>query len=263
MQTSLIMCLVIFIMLLILLERLQSIKLIIKLSLSLVAIYGYIEAIAGGKSIVLSSIILTFVLAVINIFIQNGIRRRSFTELIAVLVISGITGVAVFGIFQKFNPRIYKDEIMTFNGLKNQANTILGISLVVTLGVYMDMISKIIFHLDAQKDKTVDTPWLEQFKQGIELGKVYIGEKTNMITLVLLGVLLFPICTNINKGTKLAEVFNQPEVFTYSLIAIFTSIGLLLSVPITACLYACINRKKTIYKKVSENKIDGKRSLKL
>ena len=152
---------------------------------------------------------------------------------------------------------------MKFNGLKNQANTVFGVFLTVTLGVYMDIISKIIFHLDEQKDKTVDTPWLEQFKQGMELGKVYIAEKTNMIILFLIGILLFPVCTNINKGVKIAEMFNQPEVFAYALGAIVTGIGLLISVPITAFFYACLNRKKTIYKTVSENKIDGKRSLKL
>jgi uncharacterized membrane protein len=41
------------------------------------------------------------------------------------------------------------------------------------------------------------------------------------------------------------------------------NIGLVLSVPITSIVYAMFNRKKTIYKTVSDNKIDGKRSLKL
>lgn len=263
MQTSLIVCTIVFLVLLVLLERLNSIKIIIRLTLSLLAIYGYIKAIADGKSIILFSILLTVVLAVINIFIKNGIHRKSFSELVSVFVTTAITSAIVFGICKNVNPKIYQDEIMSFNGLKKPENAMLGIFMIATLGVYMDIISRIIYCLDEQKDKTVDTPWKEQFKEGIELGKKYVSEKTNLIVLILISVCLFPICVNINKGMHIYDIFNHHGIFAYTLIAIVANIGLVISVPITAVMYACFNRKKTIYKTTSENKVDGKRSLKL
>ena len=39
--------------------------------------------------------------------------------------------------------------------------------------------------------------------------------------------------------------------------------GVVYTIPITAFVYAFLNRKKTIYKTTSENLIDGKRSLKI
>ena len=256
-------CLLVFLILLICLERLQSIKIIIRLALSLLVIYGYMKLLVSGKSIVILSIGFTAVLAGMNILIQNGLQRKALSEILSVLMTSGITSMIVFNIFQRMNLKIYQEEMMRFNGLKNQTNILLGIFLIVSLGAYMDMVSKIIFHLDNQRDKTIDTPWKEEFKQGIELGKNYIAEKWNMIILVLFSILVFPICNAINKGTEWMDIIEQPEIFAYSLIAIMINIGLVISVPITACMYACFNRKKTIYKTVSENKIDGKRSLKL
>lgn len=262
-QTSIIICSVVFLVLLVLLERLHSIKIIIRLTLSLGIIYGYIRAIAEGKSIILFSILVTAILAVINIFIKNGIHRKSFSEILSVFCTTAITSTIVFFICKSTSPKIYQDEIMSFNGLKNPENAMFGIFMLATLGIYMDIISRIIYRLDEQKDKTVDTPWKEQFKEGIELGKRYITDKTNLIVLILLSVCLFPICANINQGMNFWNVFKQPNIFAYTLVAIVANIGLVLTVPITAVIYACLNRKKTIYKTTSENKVDGKRSLKL
>ena len=127
----------------------------------------------------------------------------------------------------------------------------------------MDIVSRINYHLDEEKDKTADITWKEQFLKGIEIGRKYIGEKINTIIFMILGVSLFSICMNINRDIKIYDMLKQHEIFAYFLIAIVANIGVLLSVPITACIYACLNRKKTIYKTVSENKVDGKRSLKL
>ena len=256
-------CLVVFLILLICLERLQSIKIIIRLVISLLMIYGYMKLLVDGKSIIVLSIGFTLLFAVMNILIQNGLQKKALSEVLSVLITSGITSIVVFDIFQKTNLKIYQEEMMRFNGLKSYTNILLGIFLVISLGVYMDMVSKVIFHLDRQRDKTIDTPWKEEFKQGMEIGKNYIAEKWNMIILGLFSVLLFPICNAINRGIEWMEIIEQPEVFAYGLIAIMINIGLVISVPITACIYACFNRKKTIYKTVSENKIDGKRSLKL
>lgn len=221
------------------------------------------RAIVSGKSMILFSIIVTCGIAGINILIKDGISRKSFSELLSIFITSGITSGVVFWICKNTNPKIYQDEMMRFNGIKSSANAIVGIFMLVTLGIYMDIISRIIFRLDDQKDRTDDTPLKELFEQGMELGKKYIVEKVNMIVLVLASVLLFFVCASMNRGMGFSEIINQPEIFAYSLMAIVCGIGVILCVPVTACMYAFLNRKKTIYKTVSENKVDGKRSLKL
>ena len=84
MQTTLMVCLLVFLILLICLERLQSIKIIIRLALSLLVIYGYMKLLVSGKSIVILSIGFTAVLAGMNILIQNGLQRKALSEILSV-----------------------------------------------------------------------------------------------------------------------------------------------------------------------------------
>lgn len=263
MQTSLLISLIVFLIFLVLVERLHSIKILIRFGLSLAVIYGYIRAIAEGKSIILFSFLLSLILTIINVFIKNGIYKKSFSELISVLITTLITSGTIYLICKNINPKIYQNEIMSFDGVKKPEDALCGIFMISTLGIYMDIISRIIFCLDNKKDKTIDVLWKDQFKQGIEVGRKMLSEKIDMIVLILLGVSLFPICLNINKEMGFSKMCNNPEIYAYFLIAIIANIGFLVAVLITAFIYACFNRKKTIYKTVSENKVDGKRSLKL
>ena len=263
MQTSLIICLIFFLVLLIALERLHSIKIILRIIVSLAIVYGYIQAIINGLSIVLSSTTTAILLVTTNVLIKNGFKRRTITEILSVLVVSGITSLMVFFICKSEGLKMYQDEILIFNGLKKTENVMFSIFLIGTLGIYMDIVSRVIFRLHEQKDQTVDVPWKEQFKQGIDIGQKYIGEKINNMSLVLIVVALLPICVTLNRDVGITDAFNQPDIFSYLLITIVASIGIVISAPITAVAYATINRKKTIYKTTSENKVDGKRSLKL
>lgn len=64
-------------------------------------------------------------------------------------------------------------------------------------------------------------------------------------------------------GYNSIEILNDEKIFLTITIAIIGEIFVVLSLPITSLIYAILYRKKTIYKTVSDNKIDGKRSLKL
>ena len=263
MQTSLIICLIGFILILIAIQKLSAIKTLIRLILNLVIIYFYIKSIANGKSIGMTSLIITIILVTINIIIKNGLHKKNFSELISVLAVSITTSGMVWFICRKVSLKSFQDEVMRFNGVRSPNGVMFGIYMIATLGIFMDIISRMIYHLDNERDKTVDISWKEQFKIGIQVGKDYIAEKINMVVFMVLSVSLFPICTNINNDKNFFQICEDTEVFKYLLITIIASLGIVVAVPVTACVYACLNRKKTIYKTVSENKVDGKRSLKL
>lgn len=216
-----------------------------------------------GKSLVLNSFLVITGLSIINIFIKTGINKKSLSEFISVLITSFITSLIIWIICKCVNLNIYKDLISKFDGVKNVQNIVASLYIIITLGIFMDIISIINYDLNEKKDKAVDIPWKTQFFEGMEIGKKYIFEKINIIIFILLSVSLFPIAMNINKGMSFAEICKQPQIFTYLIMAIVGGIGAIISVPITSFTYSCLNRKKTIYKTVSENKLDGKRSLKL
>ena len=217
----------------------------------------------NGKSLVLSSFLVVICFSIINIFIKIGINKRSLSEFISVLITSFITSLIIWIVCKISNLKIYNDLIIKFEGVKNVQNIVASLYIIITLGIFMDIISIINYNLNEKKDKTIDISWKKQFVEGIEIGKKYVFEKINSIIFILLSVSLFPIAMNINKGMSFAEICKQPQIFTYLIMAIVGGIGAIISVPITSFTYSCLNRKKTIYKTVSENKLDGKRSLKL
>lgn len=190
-------------------------------------------------------------------------HKKSISEIMSVLIVSVGTGGVVWFICRSVKLKAFQNEVMRFNGVRSPNGVMFGIYMIATLGIFMDIISKMICDLDDIKDKTVDVPWIDEFKSGIGIGKKYVAEKINMIIFVVLSVSLFSICANINNDKSFSEICGDTEIFKYFLVIMVASIGVLISIPITSAIYATFNRKKTIYKTVSENKVDGKRSLKL
>ena len=56
---------------------------------------------------------------------------------------------------------------------------------------------------------------------------------------------------------------NIEEIETESVCAISGGVGIVYTVPITASIFAFVNRNKEVYKMKSENIVEGKRSLKI
>lgn len=131
------------------------------------------------------------------------------------------------------------------------------------LGACMDVGMSIASSLDEIKNKTKDISWQELFKSGMSIGRDTIATMTNTLILAYVGgalklILLFMAC-NISMG----EIINKEAIAEEIISAIAGSMGVVYTVPITAFIYAFLNRNKTAYKTVSDNKIEGKRSLKI
>ncbi len=257
--------LLILTILLIFIERKSSVKILLRAILTIVILYFVlIRGVTNGHNFIILSGTTVFLISFVNIFIKDGIHQRSFAELLSVLFTSFFTCTVIFIIC--FVTKIdlgYKDKVLDLTGIFGSKSLVFSMSIIALLGIYMDIISRITMRLDDEKNKTEDIKMKEQFKIGMTIGKEFISEKINMLFLIFIGVAILPICGYISNGYNIMEIFNVSSIFIIFIIAIVGNIGLVLSIPITSFLYAMLNRKKTIYKTVSENKINGKRSLKL
>lgn len=254
---------IVFFIALIIIERKSSIKIILRAFLTMIILYFiYTRGVLNNVSIGFLSILVVFLVSIINILIKEGIHRKSFAELISVIITSLFTGVIILIICKITNTSVtYQDANLGNN--TNIRGMEFSISVVCMLGIFMDIISRITLNLDEAKDKTEDISWKEQFKEGIKIGRQLISEKINMLFLIFAGITLLPICMYISNGYNLNEILNIDYIFFACLVAFVGNIGLIVSVPVTSFFYSIFNRKKTMYKTTSENIIDGKRSLKL
>ena len=135
--------------------------------------------------------------------------------------------------------------------------------LVSALGACMDVGMSIASSLDEIKMKKPDITWQELLKSGMNIGRDVIGTMTNTLILAYVGgsltlILLFMAC-NMN----LFEILNKETIAEQIISAIAGSMGVVYTVPITSLAYSVLNRDKVIYKKTSDNKLNGKRSLKI
>jgi uncharacterized membrane protein len=256
--------LIVLLLLILIIEKLKGFKTIIMFALTVLLVYFvFINAIVNNQNIILFSAIITVLIIIINIIIKDGIQTKSFSEVLSVLITIIITSLSIFGICKIVDLNNLSTNSIKIKEFNNCENVILGTSMIIFAGIYMDIVSRIISSLDETKDKTVDIGHREQFKNGMKIGKDFISEKINLIFLFFVGINFVSICNMLKGGYSILEIIDNSQFFVSVLITIIGNIGLVLSVPITSYIYSMFNGKKTAYKTISDNKIDGKRSLKL
>ena len=135
--------------------------------------------------------------------------------------------------------------------------------IVSSLGACMDVGMSIASSLDEIKIKNPEITWKELFKSGMNIGKDVIGTMTNTLILAYVGnsitlILLFMAC-----NMKVLDILNKETIAEQIISALAGSMGVVYTVPITSFVYSILNKDKTVYKKESENRINGKRSLKI
>ncbi len=108
----------------------------------------------------------------------------------------------------------------------------------------------VIVDLEGVKNKSEDIFWKKIFQNGMKMAKGKIFNMVNIIFLSYIGI---------------AMLFLNIKVITKEMIyiAISGSMGMIAAFLITIFLYAIFNHQKTIYKTISNNKLNGERSLKL
>lgn len=261
---------VIFLLSIVLVGGKKGIKAILGLLYTIVLIYMVmIKGIYNGENAVKMSLI-TCGLVVIGTFIiiGGGLNKKIITA-----ALGTFGGVLTAGIVSMIFNNVAKMTGAYEDALQLSINSTLinfnfkqilfaGI-LISTLGACMDVGMSIASSLDEIKQKNPEITWKELFKSGMNIGRDVIGTMTNTLILAYVGssltlILLFLVC-NMN----LYEILNKETIAEEVVTAIAGSMGVVYTVPITSFIYSILNKDRLVYNKVSENKINGKRSLKI
>lgn len=248
----------------------KGIKAVFGLLYTIVLIYFVmIRGIFNGDNAITNSII-TVSLVILGTFIIIGDRldKKVFTA--AIGTVGGVLSAGIMALIFNNLAKLTgagEDAIqlsinMTTINFNFRELLFAGI-LVSALGACMDVGMSIASSLDEIKMKTPDITWQELFKSGMNIGRDVIGTMTNTLILAYVGgsltlILLFMAC-NMN----IYEILNKETIAEQIISALAGSMGVVYTVPITSFVYSILNRDKVIYKKTSDNKVNGKRSLKI
>ena len=259
---------IIFLFSIILVGGKKGIKAIIGLIITILAVWFIlIKLIFAGYNAILMSIVTCAVIIVLTFFVIGGINKKVITAAIGTLggVISAGIVASIFSHLAELSGAC-EDAIQLSMNMQtatfNFRDLIFAGIVISALGACMDVGMSIASSLDEIKNKTKDISWKELFKSGMNIGRDVIGTMTNTLILAYVGgalklILLFMAC-----NMPITEILNKETIVEEIISAIAGSMGVVYTIPITAFVYAFLNRKKTIYKTTSENLIDGKRSLK-
>lgn len=248
----------------------QGVKAIIGLLVTILAVYFIlIKGIYAGYNAVWMTIFTSAIIIILTFIIIGGFSKKILTAALGTLggVISSGIMATIFSNMAKLSgaceDAIQLSMNMTTVNFDFRDLIFAGI-VIAALGACMDVGMSIASSLDEIKNKTKDISWQELFKSGMNIGKDVIGTMTNTLILAYVGgaltlILLFMAC-NIGMG----EILNKETIAEEVISALAGSMGVVFTVPITAIVYAILNRKKTTYRTVSDNKLEsGQRSLKL
>lgn len=248
----------------------KGVRAILALLLTIFLIYYImIKGIFAGKDVIVMSI-LTSMLTIIGTFliIGDGINKKILTAAIGTLggVLSAGIMALIFNNLAKMTGAC-EDAIqlsinMTTINFNFREMLFAGI-IISALGACMDVGMSIASSLDEIKMKNPDITWTELLKSGMNIGRDVIGTMTNTLILAYVGgsltlILLFMAC-----DMNIFEILNKETIAEQIISAIAGSMGVVYTVPITALAYSILNRDRVIYRKTSENKLNGKRSLKI
>lgn len=248
----------------------KGIKAIISLVFTIVCIYFIlIKGIYKGNNAIIYSFLTAFIVVSISFIILNGFNRKTLTALVGSfggIVISGILAL-IFNNMSKLSGA--GEDIMQLTANLSTINynfrDILFSGIIIsTIGICMHVSILIVSALDEIKMKTPEITWKELFKDGMKVGKEIIGTTSNTLLLAYIGSLLTLILLFMSTtDSNLIRIINKENVAEQLISALSASIGVVLTIPITAISYAILNKDKVIYRKNSENRVNGKRSLKI
>ena len=248
----------------------KGIKAIISLVFTIVCIYFIlIKGIYKGNNAIIYSFLTAFIVVSISFIILNGFNRKTLTALVGSfggIVISGILAL-IFNNMSKLSGA--GEDIMQLTANLSTINynfrDILFSGIIISaIGICMHVSISIVSALDEIKMKTPEITWKELFKDGMKVGKEIIGTTSNTLLLAYIGSLLTLILLFMSTtDSNLIRIINKENVAEQLISALSASIGVVLTIPITAISYAILNKDKVIYRKNSENRVNGKRSLKI
>lgn len=247
----------------------QGIKAAISLVITILVLkFVLINSIFAGVNSIVASIITSLLIISITSLITIGLNKKAITAIVGSFVGTLLAGILaiVFGNLAKLSGASEEAIQLSLN-LKTITfdfrQLIFATIVVSSIGACMDIAVSIVNHIDDVRSKTEDLSFMELFKSGIVEGREVIGTMSNTLILVYFGGLIKLVLLYLACNMKINYILSKENFAEQAVAAIAGSIGVVLTVPFTAIAYAIINQKKTVYKTVSDNKIEGKRSLKI
>lgn len=233
----------IFILLLLSIGRMKGLKSVITLSITLLVILKVIvPAIIKGISPIMISVIGSIVITVLTLTIVSGFSRKSLSAILGTL--SGVfmaAGIAyVIGTLSKLTGLNSEEAVMLMYIPGDISLNLKGILfagiLIGTLGAVMDVSMSIASSMHEIKMIKSDISKRDLFNSGMNVGRDIMGTMSNTLILAYTGASIPILIIFTAYDISFLEIINLDIIATEIIRAVAGSIGIILSIPLTAAI---------------------------
>ena len=243
-ERGLLILLIIFIILAVLVAGRQGVWSLISMIITFFIVIDFtLRYIQNGYNPVLISFLSALIIIPVTFYMSHGFKKKVTVSVIATLIALLITiGLAVLFMSITHLTGAASEEavlLKTMNGVHYNLKSLLLAGIIIgTLGVLDDVTvgqAGIVFQLF---DLRPDLKFLELYKRSIEFGKDHISSMINTLILVYAGASLPLLLLFIETDRSFGGIISYESIVTEIVRTLVGSIGLMISVPITALL-AC------------------------
>lgn len=241
---------ILFVALILIIGRSKGVKAIISLGLTMISIlYILLPSILKGANPIPISIAISIGVTVITIVIVGGINSKSIAAIIGTTAGVIIAGLISYFVGTKINLTglsaeeasmlMYIPQGITFN-FKNLlfSGIILG-----ALGAVMDVGMSVASSIEEIHRANSDLTQRELFKSGMNVGKDVMGTMTNTLILAYAGSSIPMLLLFMAYETSMIKIMNLDVIATEIVRSLSGSIGLILTIPITALIASILIKR--------------------
>lgn len=236
--------LALFVILVLLFGRWKGVNTIVSLLFTCAAVFMvFVPAIMSDKNIYLWSIITCVYIIIMTLLITNGLNKKSLAAIIGCssgviiaglltvivsgqLNLTGVTGEDTIYLMQNFELDLHA---LAFSGV------ILG-----SVGAVMDVSVSISSSLKELHEQVERPTFLRLVKSGITIGRDIMGTMANTLVLAYIGSELCSTLLSVSYSSSLTTLFSREKIVEEILRALVGSIGILMTIPLTAIISSAL-----------------------
>ena len=247
---------IVFLVLLLVFGRWKGVSTIVSLAFTCLAVfYVFIPAVLGGLNIYLWSTLVCVFTIVMTLLLTNGASSKSVITMLGCA--SGVLVAALISfVFDKImhltgvidEHSIYLQIMNEEGGSIDLRALIFAMITIGAMGAVMDVAMDISSSLYEVKRHAPGVSFKELFKSGLNIGRDVMGTMANTLVLAYIGSSLCSILLKITYSGSLMELLNTESIIAELLQALAGSLGILMTIPLTALIccmaYTGKNREK-------------------
>ena len=224
--------------------RMKGVNTLISLGYTCVAVFAvFVPSVLSGKNIYLWSIITCIYIIIMTLLIIDGLHKKTLAAIIGCssgVIVSGLLTLLASH-FLHLTGITTEDTIYIKQSFNIDLNALIFAGIILgSVGDVMDVSVSISSSLAELHDKVEHPTYKGLLGSGITIGRDIMGTMANTLVLAYIGCELSATLLSVVYSSSMRTLFSREKIVEELLQALVGSIGLLLTIPLTAAVSSAL-----------------------